>query len=91
VDTGTTKLRLQERRKSYVGAVSSGPRCVAWLIETMEEVLRHIGVEEFVRSTREASNVVTVKRGGNRAGHFLEVVVQGEGGTERVYHATGRS
>jgi hypothetical protein len=57
----------------------------------MEEVLRHIGVEEFVRSTREASNVVTVKRGGNRAGHFLEVVVQGEGGTERVYHATGRS
>ncbi len=70
MDIGAAKLWLQERRKSYVGAVSSGPRCVAWLIETMEEVLRHIGVEEFVRSTREASNVIIVKRGRQQGRSF---------------------
>jgi hypothetical protein len=46
----------------------------------MEEVLRHTEVEEFARSTQEASNVVTIKRGGNRANRFLKVAVQGEGG-----------
>jgi hypothetical protein len=39
---------------------------VAWLIEIVEEVLRHTGV-------------VTVKRRGNWASRFLEVVVQFEG------------
>jgi hypothetical protein len=80
VDTSTTELQIQERRTSYAGAVSLGPRCVAWLIEMVEEVMRFTRVEEYVRSTREASNVVTIKRGGNRASCFLEVVVQGEGG-----------
>jgi hypothetical protein len=41
-----------------------------WLIETVEEVLRHTRVKEFVRHTREASNVIAIKRGGNTAGRF---------------------
>jgi hypothetical protein len=44
-----------------LGAVSLGLRCVVWLIETVEEVLRLIRVEEFVRSIRKASNVVTTR------------------------------
>jgi hypothetical protein len=76
VETGKPELRLEERRKGFAGAVSLGPRCVAWLIVMVEEVLRSTEVEVFVRSTWEASNVVTVKRGGNRAGRFLEVVSQ---------------
>jgi hypothetical protein len=80
VVSGKPELRLEERRKGFAGAVSLGPRCVAWLIVTIEEVLRSTVVEEFVRSTREASNEVTVKRGGNRAGRFLEVASQVLGG-----------
>jgi hypothetical protein len=43
------------------------------------KVLRSNGFEEFVRNTREASTVVIVKRGGNRAGCFLEVASQAVG------------
>jgi hypothetical protein len=46
------------------------------LIETIEDVLRSFGVEEFIGTTREASNAVIVKRGGNKSERFLEVATQ---------------
>jgi hypothetical protein len=46
----------------------------------MEWVLRNTGVEDFVESFREGSKAVIVRRGGNKAGRFLEVAVYAEGG-----------
>jgi hypothetical protein len=76
VEIGKLKLQPEERRKGFAGVVSLGPRCEAWLIETVEEVLQSIGAEEFIKTTLDASNVVTIKRGSNKAGSFLEVAAQ---------------
>jgi hypothetical protein len=48
---GKSKLQLEER-KSFSRVVFLGPRCIAWLVATVEEVLRNPRVEEFVKSTR---------------------------------------
>jgi hypothetical protein len=37
VEFGKPELRLEERRKGFAGVVSLGPRCIAWLIVTVEE------------------------------------------------------
>lgn len=76
VEIGKSKVWLEERKKGFIRVVSLGLRCVAWLIEMVEEVLLSAGAEEFVKTTPEASNVVTVKRGGNRDERFLEVAFQ---------------
>jgi hypothetical protein len=51
VEIGKLKLQPEERRKGFAGVVSLGPRCEAWLIETVEEVLQSIGAEEFIKTT----------------------------------------
>jgi hypothetical protein len=46
----------------------------------MEEVIRDPGNEEFVKSFREESKAIIIRRGGNKAGRFLEVAVYAVGG-----------
>jgi hypothetical protein len=77
---GKSDLWVEERRKGFSGAVCLGSLCIVWLISKMEWVLRNTGVEEFVDSFREGSKAVIVRRGGNKAGRFLEVAVYAEGG-----------
>jgi hypothetical protein len=77
---GKSVLWVEERRKGFSGAVCLGSLCIVWLISKMEWVLRNTGVEEFVDSFREGSKAVFVRRGGNKAGRFLEVAVYAEGG-----------
>jgi hypothetical protein len=60
VEKGKSELQLEERRKCYDGVVSLGPRCVAWLIVTVEEALQSSGDEEFVKTIWEASNLITI-------------------------------
>jgi hypothetical protein len=55
-------------------------RCAAWLVSMVEEVLRHTVFEDFVKSYREGSKVTIIRRGGNRFGQFLEVMVYAVGG-----------
>lgn len=43
-------------------------------------MLRNPGVEEFLKSYEEGSKMILVRRGGNRAGQFLELRVHAEGG-----------
>jgi hypothetical protein len=65
-----------EERKDFSRVIFLGPRCIAWLVAMGEEVLRNSGIKEikeFVKSTWEASKVLSVQRGRNRAGRFLEV------------------
>jgi hypothetical protein len=46
----------------------------------MEVALQNPGVEDFVKSFREDSKALLVRRGGNRDGRFLELAVYAEGG-----------
>jgi hypothetical protein len=46
----------------------------------VEEAIRDPGNEEFVKSFREESKAIIIRRGGNKAGRFLEVAVYAEGG-----------
>lgn len=54
------------------------------MVEEDQEVLRNPGVEEFVKSTREASEVLIVQRHSNKVGHFLEVVAHVVEGWRRI-------
>jgi hypothetical protein len=75
-----SELRVEERRKGFSGSVCLGSLSVAWLISKVEEVIRDPGDEEFVKSFREESKAIIIRRGGNKAGRFLEVAVYAEGG-----------
>ena len=61
-----------------------GPRSVAWLIVTIEEMMRTDGAEDLINSNRQASKVLTFRRGGNRDGWFLMVSNQVVGGRRNV-------
>jgi hypothetical protein len=75
-----SELRVEERRKGFYGSVSLGSLSVAWLISKVEELIRDPGDEEFVKPFREESKAIIIRRGGNKAGRFLEVAVYAEGG-----------
>jgi hypothetical protein len=77
---GKSVLWVEERRRGFSGAVCLGSMCIVWLVSKMERVLRNTGDEDFVDSFREGSKAVIVRRGGNKAGRFLEVAVYAEGG-----------
>jgi pentatricopeptide repeat protein len=65
-------------------SVSLGPQSVAWLIVMMEEVMRTDGAKDLINSNREASKVLTFRRGGNRDGRFLMVLNQAVGGQRNI-------
>jgi hypothetical protein len=73
-------VRLVERRKSFSGLVLLSAQSIGWLASTMEILQWFPGEKDFIRSLREGSKVVIVRRGGNAAGRFLEVAVYGAGG-----------
>jgi hypothetical protein len=73
VKSGFSDLRLEEKRKSFLGVVILGALCSAWLVDTVKEALKSPGSLDFVKSFREESKLVIVRRGGNQAGRFLEV------------------
>jgi hypothetical protein len=77
---GKSELWVEERKKGFSGAVCLGSLSIAWLISNVEEVLRDPGDEEFVKSFREESKAIIVRRGGSKARRFLEVAVYVEGG-----------
>jgi hypothetical protein len=47
---GLAELRVEEKRKGFLGAAVLGTRCIAWLLLMVEEVLRNPGIEDFVNS-----------------------------------------
>jgi hypothetical protein len=76
---GKSDLWVEERRKGFLGAVCLGSLFIVWLVSKVEWVLRNTGVEDFVDSFREGSKAVIVRRGGYKAGRFLEVAVYVKG------------
>jgi hypothetical protein len=75
---GASVVRLKERKRNFSGRVLLGIQSLGWLISTVECLLWFPG-EDFVRSFREGSKVLIVRRSGNAAGRFIEVAVYAAG------------
>lgn len=73
-------VRLEERRKGFTGIVILGIICISWLVEMLESALPNPKAQNFVKSFREGQQVWIVRRGSNRASHFLELAVYTEDG-----------
>jgi len=70
VEEGKSVLRMEERRKGFLGVVLLGLQCTAWVVATVKEALRSQRVEDFVKSFREESKAWIVQKGCNKDGHF---------------------
>jgi len=79
VGQGSLELKVAEKQKAFAMVVLLGSRCTVWLLLMVEEVLRNLGVDDFVKSFREGSKVTIMWRGGNRFGRFLEVAIYAVG------------
>jgi hypothetical protein len=77
---GASVVRVEGRRRNFSGLVLLGAQSIGWLVSTMESLLWFPGDKDFVRSFREGSKVLIVRRGGNVASRFLEVAVYAVGG-----------
>jgi hypothetical protein len=73
------ELRLEERRKGFYGFIVLGLQGSTWLLASLEEALK-VSAKEFVKYFREDVNVLIVRGGENKSGHYLEVEVFAEGG-----------
>jgi hypothetical protein len=72
--TKASQLRLEERRKGFLGLILVDLRGAAWLAETVEEASRSPALADFDRSSSEGRKSLTVRGGCNKGGRFLEVV-----------------
>jgi hypothetical protein len=71
--TKESKIRLEERRKGFVGLILVGHRCASWLATTVLEASSSTE-EDFAEIFCEERRSLSVSRGRNKAGRFLEVV-----------------
>jgi hypothetical protein len=63
-----------------------GLQCTIWLVSMVEVALRNAGVKD--KSFREGQQVLIVRRGGNRASHFLELAMYAEGSCDVIHWPT---
>jgi hypothetical protein len=52
----------------------------AWLVDMVEEAMKSLVKEDFVRTYCEEAKALMAHGGGNKAGRFLEVAAYIEGG-----------
>jgi hypothetical protein len=81
---GYPNLRLEERRKGFLGYIFASVQCSSWLVEMVEAAIQSQAKEDFAKSYREGDKATMVHGGGNKAGRFLEVSVLTEGGRKGV-------
>jgi len=67
-------LRVVEKRIFFFGEVFMSIQCSEWLVSTLEVLLGVPEEQDFVKSFWVGSKVLIVRRGGNKAGCFLEAV-----------------
>jgi hypothetical protein len=90
--SGSSDIRLEEKRKSFRGFIFLGIKCSEWLVVAMEEAIETQRKEVFARSFRDEVRVVKIRMGSNKAGYFLETAVFVEGarkGTIRIPEGRG--
>jgi hypothetical protein len=78
---GSPDLRLEERRKGFVGLIFASIQC-SWLVD-MVEVASKVK-DDTSKSYHEGDKVLMVHKGVNKAGRFLEVFAYAEGGHKGV-------
>jgi hypothetical protein len=61
-----------------------GVQCSIWLVDTVEEVQKSLGKEDFIKSYREDEKVLMVRGGGNKAGRYLEVAIYAKCGRKGI-------
>jgi predicted DNA-binding transcriptional regulator len=66
-------LRLEERRKGFVGYIFASSQCSEWLVETVESAMLTQEKEEIAKTFREGEKAMMVHGGANKSGRFLEV------------------
>jgi hypothetical protein len=76
---GASVLRVEEKRKGFLGEILLSNQCTAWLASTMDVLLGFPGDKEFVKSFTEGMKVLIMRRGGNKDGRFLEAAAYGMG------------
>jgi hypothetical protein len=81
---GYPNLRLEERRKGFVGYIFASVQCSEWLVETVESAIQSQVKEEIAKTFREGDKAMMVHGGGNKAGRFLEVSFLEVGGRKGV-------
>jgi hypothetical protein len=81
---GASVVRVEERRRSFSRLVFLGACSLVWLVSTMENLLRFSGDKEFVKSFREGSKVLIVRRGSNPASRYFELAVYAVGGRRGI-------
>ena len=62
-----SELRLEERRKGFLGLVLVGLRCASWLATTVKEASQSSVLVDFVKSSSEGRKSLTVRGGCNKA------------------------
>jgi hypothetical protein len=74
--TKASQIRLEERRKGFLGLILVDQRGAAWLAETVEDASRATVLEDFDKSSSEGRKSLSVRGGCNKGGRFLEVVAR---------------
>jgi hypothetical protein len=82
IKEGFSDLRLEERRKKFVGFIFTSSPCAAWLRDIVEAATQV--KEDISKSHREGDKVLMVHGGSNKAGRYLEVSFYTEGGRKGV-------
>jgi hypothetical protein len=72
--TKSSQIRLEERRKGFLGLILVDRRGAAWLAETVEEASRSPEVVDFYKASSEGRKSLSVRGGCNKGGRFLDVV-----------------
>jgi hypothetical protein len=81
---GCPNLRLEERRKGFVGYIFASTQCSEWLVETVESAVLAQEKEEIAKTFREGEKAMMVHGGANKSGRFLEVSFLAVGGRKGV-------
>jgi hypothetical protein len=77
---GASTLRVEEKRRNFLGVVILSLQSSEWLASTLDGLLGILAEQDFVKSFREGSKVLIARRGGNKAGNYLEATTFGLGG-----------
>jgi hypothetical protein len=77
---GMSALRVEEKRKNFLGVVILNCQSSEWVASMLEVLLGLSEEQEIVKSFREGLKLLIARRGGNKDGLFLEVSSFGLGG-----------
>ena len=72
--TKASQIRMEERRKGFLGLILMDRRGAAWLAETVEEASWLPVLVDFDKSSSEGRKLLSIRGGCNKGGRFLEVV-----------------